>query len=392
MDELLRRETGVTLLAGRTVVFLSCMDAYKEQFAARIRDQLNELGYQAVIVQDEPLLCGSFDPESKVDKYIEASDAFIALCTNDDRNPGRTAQNIIDEIGRARAHPKLREVVCVLKEPQVSLPSNIYPASEPIDHTRPEDAIILIRRQLDTWNITPRTPSASPTSTEPLPDQVLQMLFRGVGIGDHEVVEQRLRQLFALLTKANQRRVSNGVFQYVIAAPRASDGIYVSTSFLEGIARIDPALVPIDWVEQLAGSAIVQHRMSAAMQLWDLAEIAPGTVPIDLVIKLAKPATEDWYVYSPAITAAKQLALTRRSALEILLDLGRSSDAEDRFAAVEALTDLARVNAALIPLRPVQQLCADEDESVSSAARKLLPILEKVPERDRGNAFRNFGF
>jgi hypothetical protein len=366
------------------------MDAYKEQFAATIRYQLNDLGYQAVIVQDEPLLRGSFDPESKVDKYIEASDAFIALCTNDDRNPGKTAQNIIDEIGRARAHPKLREVVCVLKEPQVDLPSNIYPASEPIDHTRPQEALILIRRQLDTWNITPTTPSASPTPTEPLTDLVLQPLFRGVGIGDHEIAELRLRQLFALLTKADQRRVANGVFGYVMAAPEASDQIYVSTSFLEGIARIDPALVPIDWVEQLASSAIVQHRMSAAIQLWDLAETAPGMVPIDLVIKLAKPTTEDWYVYSPAITAAKQLALTRRSALGIILDLGRSSDAEDRLAAVEALTDLARVNAALIPPRPVQQLCTDEDESVSAAARKLLPTIEKISEKDRGNAFRGF--
>lgn len=372
-------------------MFLSCMDAYKEQFAAPIRDQLNELGYNAVIVQDEPLLRGSFDPESKVDKYIEAADAFIALCTHDDRNPGKTAQNIIDEIGRARAHPKLREVVCVLKEPQVSLPSNIYPVWEPIDHDRPDAALILIRRQLNAWDITPTTPSASPTPTEPLPDQFLQRLFHRVGIGDHEIAEGRLRQLFSVLAKTDQRRVAKGVFEYVMSVSGGNDDVHVSTSFLEGIARIDPALVPIEWVEQLAGSAVVQHRMSAAMQLWDLAETAPGIVPIDLVIKLAKPATEDWYVYSPAITAAKQLALTRRSALDILLDLGRSTDAEDRLAAVEALTDVARVNPALIALRPVQQLCADEDESVSGAARKLLPIIENVSEKDRGNAFRNFG-
>lgn len=372
-------------------MFLSCMAAYKEDFSAPIRDQLNELGYHAVIVQDEPLLRGSFDPESKVDKYIEASDAFIALCTNDDRNPGKTAQNIIDEIGRARAHPKLRQVVCVLKEQQVTLPSNIYPVWEPIDHTQPDSALVLIRRQLNAWDITPTTPSASPTRTEPLPDQFLQRLFDKVRIGDHEIAEGRLRQLFSLLTKTDQRRVAAGVFQYVMSVSEPTDEVYLSTSFLEGIARLDPALVPIDWVEKLAGSAVVQHRMSAAMQLWDLAETAPGMVPLDLVIKLAKPATEDWYVYSPAITAVKQLALTRRSALEILLDLGRSTDAEDRLAAVEALTDLARVNAALIPLRPVQQLCADEDKSVSDAAQKLLPIIENAPGKSQGNGFRNFG-
>jgi hypothetical protein len=367
------------------------MDACKEQFVAPIRDRLNELGYHAVIVQDEPSLRGSFDLESKVDKYIEAADAFIALCTDDDRNPGKIAQNIIDEIGRARAHPKLREVVCVLKEPQVGLPSNIYPAWEPIDHTRPDEALSLIRRQLNAWDITLTTPSASPTLTEPLPDQFLQRLFHGVGIGDHEIAEQRLRQLFSVSAKTDQRRVAKGIFEYVMSVSEGNDdAVHVSTSFLEGIARIDNALVPIDWVEQLAGSAVVQHRMSAATQLWDLAETVPGMVPIDLVIKLAKPATEDWYVYSPAITAAKQLALTRRSALEILLELGRSTDAGNRLAAVEALTDLARVNAALIPLRPVRQLCAAEDESVSDAAQKLLPVIENVPEKDRGNAFRGF--
>ncbi len=371
-------------------MFLSCMDVYKEEFAAPIRDQLNKLGYRAVIVQDEPMLRGSFDPESKVDKYIEASDAFIALCTDDDRNPGKTAQNIIDEIGRARAHPKLREVVCVLKEQEVILPSNIYPVWEPISHTQPDTALVLIRRQLNAWDITATTPSARPTQTEPLPDQFLQRLFHKVGIGDHEIAEQRLRQLFSVLVKDDQRRVAKGVFEYVMSVSEPTDDVYVSTTFLEGIARLDPALVPIDWVEELAGSAVVQHRMSAAIQLWDLAETAPGMVPLDLVIKLAKPATEDWYVYSPAITATKQLALTRRSALEIILDLTRSADAEDRLAAVEALADLARVNAALIPLEPVQQLCADRDESVSGAAQKLLPVIENVPERDRGNAFRNF--
>src|SRR5580698_6931726 len=103
------------MLEGRTVVFLSCMDAFADQLARPIRDQLKDLGYRAIIVTDEPSLRGAFDPESKVNAYIEASDAFVALCTDDARVPGSTAQNIIDEIGRARSHPSLREVVCVLK-------------------------------------------------------------------------------------------------------------------------------------------------------------------------------------------------------------------------------------------------------------------------------------
>lgn len=379
------------MLAGRVVVFLSCMHACKEQFAAPIRDLLNALGYHAVIVEDEPLLRGSFDPESKVGKYIEASDAFIALCTDDVRNPGNTAQNIIDEIGRARAHPKLREVVLILKELQVSLPSNIYPVWESIDHTEPDAAFILIRRQLDAWNIVPTTTPALPTPMGSLPDHLLERLFRGVGLGDHEQADRRLRQLFSTLTKSDQRRVAQRVFEHVMSAKEADDNVHVSTSFLEGIARLDPALVPSEWIEQLAVSVIVPHRMSAAMQLWDLAETVPGMVPIDLVIKLAKPATEDWYVYSPAIAAAKQLALTRRSGLKIFLDLATSGDAEDRLVAVEAITDIARVNATLIPLSPVQELCADADQSVSDAARKLVAIINDIPEEDQGGGFRHFG-
>lgn len=73
------------MLEGRTVVFVSRMAAVKDQLAGPIRDKLNDLRYHAVIVMDEPLLRGSFDPESKVSVHIEASDAFVALCTEDPR-------------------------------------------------------------------------------------------------------------------------------------------------------------------------------------------------------------------------------------------------------------------------------------------------------------------
>jgi len=102
------------VLNGKTVVFLSCQLADADRLARPIRNALNDRGYHAVIVMDEPLLRGTFEPESKVTGYLDASDAFAALCTDDVRNPGKTAQNIIDEIGRARMHLKLREVVCVL--------------------------------------------------------------------------------------------------------------------------------------------------------------------------------------------------------------------------------------------------------------------------------------
>jgi len=85
---------------------LSDQSADADGLARPVRDELTARGYHAVIIMDEPLLRGTFDPESKVMAYIEASDAFVAFCTDDIRNPGRTAQNIIDEIGRARAAPE----------------------------------------------------------------------------------------------------------------------------------------------------------------------------------------------------------------------------------------------------------------------------------------------
>ena len=184
------------MLEGQTVVFISCMDAVKEKLARPIRDALNELGYRAVIVMDEPLLRGSFDPESKVNAYIEASDAFVALCTADTRVPGGTAQNIIDEIGRARSLPGLREVVCILKETTVTLPSNINPVWESLDRDNPDSALGVIRRQLDAWGVIPTVGRSTPAAVSSLPETVLEDLFAGVGLGDHHKAEMRLRHLF----------------------------------------------------------------------------------------------------------------------------------------------------------------------------------------------------
>jgi hypothetical protein len=153
------------MLNGRTVVFLSCHGADLEPLARPIRDDLNDRGHRPVIVGDEPLLRGTFDPESKVTAYVNASDAAVALCTRDERVPGGTAQNIIDEIGQARTHPKLRDVVCVLKEPGVTLTSNINPTWEDLRQDDPAAALATIVRQLEAWDVRPEVPG--PLAPEP---------------------------------------------------------------------------------------------------------------------------------------------------------------------------------------------------------------------------------
>lgn len=91
--------------------------------------------------------------------------------------------------------------------------------------------------------------------------------------------------------------------------PGTGNEIHTVSGFLEACARIDAALIEPEWIERLVESRVVQHRMCAAMILWDRAIVDPGSVPLDHIAKLAKPSTEDWYVYSPGIAAAKELAL-----------------------------------------------------------------------------------
>lgn len=379
------------MLEGRTVVFLSCMHEFKDRLARPIRDGLNDLGYRAVIVEDEPLLRGSFDRESKVSAYIEASDAFVALCTHDERVPGGTAQNITEEIARARSHPKLRDVVCVLKEANVTLPANITPVYEPLDRDRPDAALGVIRIQLNAWGVIPTESGADPDVSTPLRAEFIEQLFEGIQLGEHEKAEDRLRRLFAHITKNDQVRVAQTIFNRLLAAPADGNEVHVAASFLEACSRLDPSLVPMEWVERLAHSQIVQHRMSAAMTLWDLAETLPGVVPIDLLVRLAKPSTEDWYVYAPALEAAKQLALTRKSAVRIIGDLGHSVSAEDRHAAIGAFEDLARVDPLLIPDEMVAPLANDSDEAVAGAAHALLAVLRGITEEERRFRYGKFG-
>jgi hypothetical protein len=323
--------------------------------------------------------------------YLDASDAFVALATADKRVPGGTAQNIIDEVGRARTLPALRDVVCVLKEASVGLPGNINPVWEVLEPDQPEAAFRVISRQLEAWGVVPTMPRPGSSATSALPAGFLTELLEGVELGDHTAAEARVRELFGKISKEDQRRVAQGIYDYIQTPPGHGIDVHIVTSFLEVCGRIDPALIDATWVEQLVESPIVQHRMSAAMILWDRSETDSGSVPLDLIVKLAKPSSEDWYVFAPALGAAKQLALTRRSALEIVLDLARSISPSDRDYAVRALKDLAVVDAATIPIEPVQRLAHDGDPSVAESATELLDILANVSDEDRRKRHGQFG-
>jgi hypothetical protein len=81
------------------------------------------------------------DAEANVDGYLEASDAFVALATHDERmGPTGTAGNILDEIARARRTAGLKDVMLVMKQDIVKLPSNINPLYERLDPDDPDTA------------------------------------------------------------------------------------------------------------------------------------------------------------------------------------------------------------------------------------------------------------
>ena len=138
-------------------------------------------------------------------------------------------------------------------------------------------------------------------------------------------------------------------------------------------------------------SAVHSHRMTAATMLWDRAITEPGTVPLDLVAKLARPSSEDWYVFAPALAATKQLALTRRSALDIIVGLARSLSADDRDYAIAALIDLEGVDPALVPVEAAQLLAQDSDPSVAERSNHLLGRLASVSDANRNSTYGRFG-
>jgi hypothetical protein len=145
------------VLDGKATLFLSCSEKFKEQVARPLRELLATEDIHAIIVSDEPQLAGTLEgPDSKIDSYLDASDAFVAVCTPDDRLDDGTIQcrpNIVDEIQRARAKSHLRARIQVLKAPTVQLHSNINPTYDDLDVNDVEGAAELVLAQLHAWNV-----------------------------------------------------------------------------------------------------------------------------------------------------------------------------------------------------------------------------------------------
>lgn len=384
------------MLNGRTVVFLSCSEKFRPTVAEPIRDGLATLGYHAVIVSQEPGLPGAdWTPDAKVQSYVDASDALVALCTADNQLDDGTMQtrpNIIDEIQRARSTPRLRDKIMVLKAHDVRLPSNINPVYEHLDPAEIQAAIDRIVIQLRAWDMLPAGPSAPPPPppAPTAPSIPIEQLLDGLDLGDHDKASARAYQLALDTTLTGQRDVAKRMLQHVAASTDDTD-VHIASSMVEAIARIDPTLVPLDAIEELATSAEVPKRIAAISLLWDLAEAAPGLVPLGIVGRLARPAEEDWYVYAPAMAVAKLLMLHRRTARLIFDHLAVSADPTDRYEVAAALLDLASVDVATVPPDLAQRLAGDSDDLVAKKGEEVLATIAHLDENAHHRRFMPFG-
>jgi hypothetical protein len=88
------------------------------------------------------------------------------------------------------------------------------------------------------------------------------------------------------------QRAAVGELRDFLCDPATDDAeqVFPVGSIFEAISRLDPALVPVDMIEDIAESDDFSKRSSAAVMLWERAEVAPADVPLSLLGRLARPA------------------------------------------------------------------------------------------------------
>jgi hypothetical protein len=379
------------MLHGEVAVFLSCSERFKPGLAWPVRDALKAQGLRAIIVSDEPPL-GSAGGETSAEPYLDASSAFIALCTADyELSDGSKypRANIIDEIQQAFARPYLRDHAQVLKSPGVLLPSDITPTYDSLDVTKPAVASEVIVKQLQQWGIVPvpERPAAPHRVGTWEADDVDALL--AAPPADRDDADARIYPLLRDRSEDRRRWVARELYREVMESekqPRAQG----AAALLEAVSGLDPALVSAEMIETLASHERYQARACAANLLRDRAAVAPLEVPVELLGRLAAPSTEDWLVWAPAMAGVQELTLHRREAYAIFNSLAASDDTRDRFAVAVALLGLAGIRPAAVARGLAERLSDDADPLIAEKARDVLAATEQVTEREHAECYQRF--
>jgi hypothetical protein len=380
------------VLHGHVAVFLSCSERFKPGLAWPVRDALNAQGLRTIIISEEPPLGSAAGEETSAEPYLDASSAFVALCTADyelsdgSRYP---RANIIDEIQQALGRPHLRDHAQVLKAPGVLLPSDITPTYDSLDVTKPAVAAEVILKQLQQWGIlpVPESPVAPHRVGAWEADDVDALL--ATPPADRDEADARIYPLLRDRSEDRRRWVAHELYRELLESEKQAR-VRGAAILLQAVSGLDPALVSPEMVEALAGHARYQARACAANLLRERAAVAPLDVPVELLGRLAAPSTEDWLVWAPALAAVQELALHRREAQVIFSSLAASDDARDRFAVAVALLGLAAVRPAAVARGTAERLSDDTDPLIAAKARDVLAATEHVTEREHAECYQHF--
>jgi hypothetical protein len=371
------------MLRGQLAIFLSCSEKFKTALAWPIRDALTGHGLRAIIVSDEPPLPwpGPDAAEAKAEPYLDASSAFVALCTADyelsdgSRYP---RANIIDEIQQASSRPHLRDRSQVLTSPGVLLPSDVTPSYDSLDVTRPAVAAEVVLKQLQQWGIGPASPAAAPdvaVTGEGPGDADLATLFAGLRPGDRDEARRRVYRL--LRDRAGERRRWIAAeLQREITESGDQVRALAAAALLEAASGLDAGLVPPAMIEALAAHPRYPARACAAKVLRARSAVAPLDVPLEVLGRLAAPGREDWLVWAPALATVQELAGHRPDAVVILESLAASADLHDRHAAAVALLGIAGANPAAVPVGLARELAGDADPLVAAKALEVMAAVD----------------
>jgi hypothetical protein len=384
------------MLRGQVAIFLSCSEKFTSAVAWPVRDVLTGHGLCTIIVRDEPPLPGFRDnAEANTERYLDASSAFVALCTPDYELSDGTKYpraSIIDEIHLACTRPHLRDRCQVLRSRDVLLPSDINPTYDCLEVAAPAVAADVILSQLRQWGVVPgpTSPPAAPrpVAAEPLMD--VNALAAGLRPDDHDEARRRIYRL--LRDRAtDQRRWIVGELHGEVMESDDHARRLAAASLLEAASRLDPALVSIEMVETLATHPEYLARSCAANLLRDRATVAPCDVPIDMLGRLASPSVEDWFVWAPAMAAVQELVLHRRDAYVIFESLAASADLHDRHAVAQALLEVAEVKPAAVARDLAERLASDPDPLIAAKAQQVMEAIGHVTDQDHADCYRRFG-
>jgi hypothetical protein len=381
------------VLHGQVAVFLSCSDKFKPGLAWPVRDSLAAQGLRVIILNEEPPLESAGGEEARAEPYLDASSAFVALCTADyelsdgSRYP---RANIIDEIQQALGRPHLRDHAQILKSPGVLLPSDITPSYDSLDVTKSAVAAEVILKQLQQWGIVPVPESpAAPHRVGSWEADDVDALLAAPQPGDQDEARARIYPLLRDRSEDRRRWIANELYREIMDPKKESRAV-AAAALLEAASGVDPALVSREMVETLAGHGRYQARACAASLLRDRAAVAPLDVPIEVLGRLALPSAEDWFVWAPAMAAVQELALRRREAHAIFNSLAASNDTRDRFAVAVALLGLAKVRPAAVSRDLAERLSEDPDPLIAEKARDVLAATEHVTDREHAECYQRF--